>query len=149
MGTRPSSPAGYHRGRQRPPAVCTGRAEHRCRGDAPMQPARACRPSTVGDPPQHPDLGGACRCMAGGKLHVTPLACGLLLSQISRLTAAKPLSPPTARASTSGGSRHHGCTAPRRGARRIEPPDTRPARAQLRRTQRHPLAATGPPRRQC
>jgi hypothetical protein len=40
----------------------------------------SCRPSTAGAPPQHPDVGGACRRATGGKLRVTPPTRGLLPS---------------------------------------------------------------------
>jgi hypothetical protein len=63
------------------PAVCAGRAEHHRHRYAPAQPARACGPSTARAPPQHPDVGGACRRAAGGKLRETPPARGLLSSR--------------------------------------------------------------------
>jgi hypothetical protein len=53
------------------PPVRASQAEHRCRDNAPTQPARACRPSIVGASPQHPHVGGACRCAACRKFHVT------------------------------------------------------------------------------
>jgi hypothetical protein len=131
------------------PAVCAGWVDHRCRSNAPTQPARACRPSTTGTPPQHPDVSGACHRTAGRKLRVTTPACSLLPSRRGRLTAAKPLSPLAARASTLAGLRHHGCTAPRSSARRTVPLGAQQARAQLRCTQHHPLMATSPSRRRC
>ncbi|RLM65422.1 hypothetical protein C2845_PM16G03220 [Panicum miliaceum] len=90
---RPSCPVGHRRGRQRPRAVCAGRAEHHHRNAAPTHPARACRASTAGAPHQHPDVGGAYHRIAGGKLRVTPSARGLLPSRRGRLAASKPLSP--------------------------------------------------------
>jgi hypothetical protein len=93
-----------------PHVVCAGLVEHRRRSDAPAQPAQACRPSTAGAPPQHPDVGGACRRAASGKFHVTPPVCSLLPSWEGRLVAAKPLNPPIARAPNPGGSQCHGCT---------------------------------------
>jgi hypothetical protein len=48
-----------------------------------------------------------------------------------RLAAAKPLSPPAARVSTLGGSRHRGYAALRPGARLAAPRGAWPARAQI------------------
>jgi hypothetical protein len=63
-----------------PPQIARAGQNIAARSDAPTQPARACGPSTAGDPPQHPDVGGACRHAAGEKLHVTSSACSLLPS---------------------------------------------------------------------
>jgi hypothetical protein len=90
-----------------------GWAEHHHRGDALTQPARACRPSTTGALPQHPDVGGACRHTPSGKLRITPPARGLLPCWRGRLTTTKPLGPIAERAFPPGGSRRCGCTTPK------------------------------------
>jgi hypothetical protein len=144
-----SGPAGHCHGRSRPSIVRAGRPKHCRRCDALTQPARACGPPAAGTPPQHPDVGGACHRVAGGKFHVAPPARGLLPNRWGRLAAAKPLGPLAGSASTPGGSRCRGRTTSQLSASCAAPPGMRSAWTQLRRTQRHPPAATRPPGRRC
>jgi hypothetical protein len=143
-----SSPAVHHCKRQEPPTVCIGPAKHHRRSDALMQPARAYGPSIAGAPPQHPNTGGACHPAIGGKLRITPPACGLLSKRGAGSQQTNPLvykqhglSPQAGRNTTTAL-----CLDPASALQR-PPPGAWLAQAQLQPAQHHPFTTTGPLRR--